>query len=95
MNIETILRIELEGLCRTIRDYTSDNYIISYTNIMQNIEFPDEKETLSIIVDKLIDWYTENYSIILESKYINNKNEHSKSFELLKSMRILLDITAD
>jgi hypothetical protein len=90
MSIETILKIESEGLSNTIKDYTSENYILSYTKKLQESNYPEDKEVICILVNKLINWYEQNYKNILDSKYLSNKAEHTKSYELLKELKELL-----
>ncbi len=90
MSIETILALEAEGLSTTISDYTRDNYILSYTRKLIEYEYPKDKEVLLLIIEKLVSWYADNYENILESRYITNKSAHTKSYELLKELRVLI-----
>ena len=90
MSIETILALEAEGLSTTISDYTRDSYILSYTRKLTEYDYPKDKDLLSLIIEKLISWYGENYNSILESKYISNKQAHTKSYELLRELKVLI-----
>lgn len=90
MSIETLLTLEVDGLCNTISDYTRDHYILNYTNILRSSTYPKDKIILGLVIDKLLDWYKETYPAIQESNYITNKKQHTKSYELLKELKSLI-----
>lgn len=90
MSIETLLTLEVDGLCNTISDYTRDHYILHYTNLLKKCTYPKDKELISLVIDKLIVWYQETYKSIQENNYITNKKQHTKSYELLKEMKALI-----
>ena len=94
MSIETLLTLEVDGLCNTITDYTRDHYILNYTNLLRNSTYPQDKEILGLVINKLIDWYQEAYPVIQDSNYITNKKQHTKSYELLKELKTLLEHAA-
>lgn len=43
MGVKEILYLELEGLTNTINDYTRDNFIISYSQKLSKLKFPEDK----------------------------------------------------
>ena len=83
MKTEEIVNIELEGITKTIHEYTTDNYIRSYSKQLERISYPAEKDKLRMIVKRLCEWYKENIDVILSGEYILNKESHKKSYNLL------------
>ena len=90
MSLEDIMFLELEGLSKTISDYTRENYILSYADKLKEMQYPNDKIRIQFIVKELLNWYSSNFQKILDSKYIVNKSEHQKSYSLLKEMNDLL-----
>lgn len=86
MKIEEIVTVEIEGITKTIYEYTTDNYIRSYTKQLERITYPDEKDKLKMIVTRLCNWYKENINTILNGEYILNKESHKKSYKLLSEL---------
>lgn len=91
MSIENIISLELEGLSKTIKEYSTDNYIISYANQLISVDYPKETVKFSLLVNKLLDWYSEEIEKIRNSEYTLSKDAHYKSFSLLKELKILLE----
>ncbi len=92
MKVEEILFIEKEGIINTINDYTREHFIRNYTSLLKTITYPQEKDKLIVIANRLISWYEENYEDIMRNEYINNKHEHNRSKHLLEElMNQLLD----
>jgi len=83
MKIEEIVKVELEGITKTIHEYTTDNYIRSYSKQLEKISYPAEKDKLRMIVKRLCEWYRENIDAIVNGEYILNKESHKKSYNLL------------
>lgn len=83
MKIEEIVSLEVEGITKTIYEYTTDNYIRSYSKQLENISYPVEKNKLKLIVKRLCDWYEDNIEAILNGEYVLNKESHKKSYNLL------------
>ena len=90
MNIENIVNVEFPALSRTIRDYTTDNYISSYAEQIASIQYPTEETKLLILIDKLIEWYSSEIKVIQKGEYIHSKESHKKSYELLLEVRELI-----
>ncbi len=90
MNIEEIIQLELDGITKTICDYTSENFILSYTEKIIKMDYPKDKKNIGLLVSKLIEWYSTNILDIQNNNYIVNKNEHEKSYKLLKDLQELL-----
>ncbi|MBN2605273.1 MAG: hypothetical protein JXR62_05530 [Bacilli bacterium] len=88
--LKDIVLLELDGLSKTICEYTTDNYITSYAKQLSLIIYPKDKEKLIILVDKLFNWYAKEIKIIKKSEYIYNLEAHLKSYELLKTMKAQL-----
>lgn len=86
MTLEQIIQIELVPTSRTIKEYTTDNFIRSYAEQIEAIEYPREKVKLLLLTNKLIEWYKDEIPKIEKDKYIYNKESHVKSFIILKEL---------
>lgn len=85
MSLENEMIIEIEGLSKTIIQYTNDTYIRSYASRIQNLDFVRQREILVILIEKLIGWYQTEIELIRCNEYVVNKNAHFKSYELLQN----------
>jgi len=54
------------------------------------ISFPEDRNKLVILIDKLLEWYVEEIKEIKKSDYVHSKESHLKSFMLLQKMKELL-----
>lgn len=86
MSIEEMLYLELEGLTKTIKDYTRDNFIISYSSKLCELNFPEDKSKINLISGKLLDWYKDNIEDIKGNHYLSNVNAHIKSINILEEL---------
>ena len=89
MGIEEILILEIEGLINTIKDYTRENYIISYSNKLKELSYPKDNDLINRITTKLLEWYKKSIKEIEENQFIGNINEHYKSIEILQEIHRL------
>ena len=80
MRLNNIISIELEGLSKTIIQYTNNTYIRSYANQLANIEKPVDYEKFELLVDRLYDWYLFEIERIkkLEDKLYSSNERHLK-----------------
>ena len=90
MSIESIVQVEFPALSRTICDYTTDYYISSYAEQIASIQYPTEEKKLLILIDKLIEWYSNEIKVIRKGEYIHSKESHNKSYKLLLEVRELI-----
>ena len=86
MSIEEIFMIEIEGLSKTIRDYTTDNYIVSYAQKLEQLSYPEDRQRIILIINRLKEWYEEYLPEIRSNKYIHNLRSHEKSYEILSNL---------
>ena len=84
MDIEKEMIIELEGLSQTILQHTNSNYIKSYAKMLLRLDYISDFDTVKLLVEKLYKWYDNEITIIKSSEFIMNKDNHLKSYELLK-----------
>ena len=84
MNIEKEMIIEVEGLSQTILQHTNSNYIKSYAKMLLNLDYASDLETIKLLIEKLLNWYEGEITKIEMSEFIMNKDNHLKSYELLK-----------
>ena len=92
IGIEEIVQFELKALSKTICEYSTDNYISSYAEQIAGISFPEDRNKLVILIDKLLEWYVEEIKEIEKSEYVHSKESHIKSFKLLHKMKELLKV---
>lgn len=86
MEIQEILTIERQGIIDTINSYSREYFIRNYTEQLKTMKYPNDKKTLILISERLLNWYDENMSLILSNEFVYNKHEHQKCYELLKSL---------
>lgn len=86
MKIEELLYLELEGLTKTINEYTRDNFIISYSSKLCELKFPEDKIKMNILSCKLLAWYKENIDDITSNQYLPNIDSHIKSIKILEEL---------
>lgn len=91
MGIEQIMMVEIQGLSKTIKEYSNDNYIISYADQLLTIKYPDDKMKFSLLVNRIYDWYKEEIAKIKSSEYVLAKASHIKSYQIITELRELLD----
>jgi len=76
--------LELNGIVGTILDYTRDPYIVGYTNSLEKSIQENNTELQKLTVQKLIHWYHNHISEIMESQYIYNKDNHVQTLKYLE-----------
>ena len=91
MSLEDLYTLEIEGVVNTICDYTVENFIESYSNQLTQYRLSEDFEKIYVIVDRLISWYSKNIESIRISRFVVNKKEHEKSYQILIKMKYLLD----
>ena len=89
MGIEDIMLLEIEGITNTIKDYTRDNFILSYANKLKKLSYPDDKSLINIVTKKLLEWYDIEIEEIKVNQFISNINVHCKSIMILKEINKL------
>lgn len=92
LNAQDLFSLEIEGLSKTIREYSTENFINSYSEQIINLELPKDKEKIVFILDNFLDWYEKHINEIQSSHFITNKHEHTKSLQILRELKNLLDI---
>jgi len=88
--IEEIVLLELGALSKTIKEYSTDNYIVSYAEQLRVIKYPEEKEKMIILVTRLRNWYDQEIETIKIGQYIHSKEAHLQSYKLLQNLEKLL-----
>jgi len=83
MNLPDFYYLEVEGISKTIRSYTVENYIKSYSKQLLDLSILHDRERITVIVNRLIKWYEEHLDVITESRFVLNKEEHIKSYHIL------------
>lgn len=86
MDLSMIFDIEKGGLATTIKQYTNDNYVISYCEKLEKLVYPNDETLIKILLRKLLSWYDEgNIDNIIKSEYVLSKQAHIKSYGVLKA----------
>ena len=91
MSISDLFYLEVEGITETINSYTVENFIKAYSKQLVSLDPKKDLERIIVIVERLIAWYENNMSLILNSKFVLNKEEHHKSYSLLIELKGKLD----
>jgi hypothetical protein len=85
MDVSMIFDIEKEGLATTIKQYTNDNFIMSYCEKLQKLSYPEDEVLIKMLLPKLLSWYDEGHiDNILVSEYVICKEAHIKTYRVLK-----------
>ncbi len=79
--------IELDGIIGTIHTYSRNPFMLGYTKELRKAVDANDEATLTIVLDKLIDWYNQEISSIKNDDYIFNKHMHEKAYHILKNYR--------
>jgi len=90
MRVNEIVQLELKALSKTICEYSTDNFIVSYAEQIKDVEYPEDLDTMTILIDRLIVWYEEEMQRIINDDYIHSKQSHIKSYNLLKELKKLI-----
>jgi len=77
--------IELDGIIGTIHTYTRNPFMMGYTKELRRAMNDNDRDTMIIVLDKIITWYKEEIEAIKNDTYVFNKSMHEKAFELLKA----------
>lgn len=86
MELRELFLIEIDGITKTIKDYTTDNFVISYADKLQQLNYPKDNEQIGLICTRLKDWYDKNYKEITTNQFIHNLEAHMKSYDLIKQI---------
>ena len=87
MSINDKFKLEKEGITATVDDYTTEKYIASYSKQLRDLSLPEDFDLIKEIVTRLVDWYETNINDIRNSRFIENKEEHTKSMSLLQEFK--------
>ena len=80
-------KVELEGVIGTIRTYTRNPFMMGYTKELKQAVETDDYQTMRLVLDKVIDWYSEELDNIKNDEFVFNKHMHEKAFIILKQYR--------
>ncbi len=75
--------IEFEGIYSTIKNYTNDHYILGYINSLRTSLKEEDTSKTVLLLNRLIHWYNEIMTDLEEDKYVYNKEQHTKTFNIL------------
>jgi len=84
MNL-TDLQIELDGITFTITSYTRNPYVVGYLKSLRKYIEEENVILVKACISKLLDWYLKNYTTIMSSEYVFNKNDHIITKDLLQN----------
>ncbi len=86
MELNNFFLLEVNGLASTINEYTRNHYIRNYTNFLVKFSESKEIDNLSLVIERLIDWYEIEIIKMRENEFLYNLEVHEKSFNLLKEV---------
>jgi len=87
MTVEDMFNLEVRGISTTIRSYSVEKYILSYSDQLQDLQLPRDYERITEITDRLLEWYNKNFTTITNSRFVMNKEEHIKTRKLLQELQ--------
>jgi hypothetical protein len=90
LRIKEIVNIELDGISRVIREYSTDQFITSYAEKLCKNEFKDNPIYLKSLVERIKAWYEMNNESIQKSQYTQHKELHKKSFQIITELYELM-----
>ncbi len=79
--------VEMDGVIGTIRTYTRNPFMMGYIKELKRSIEHDDYDKIRIALDKLIEWYQEEYDNIKTDEYVFNKHMHEKAFHILSRYR--------
>jgi len=79
--------VELGGIIGTIHTYTRNPFMVGYTTELKKAIRHNDVDTTKIVLDKVIDWYSDEIEKINNDKYVFNKNMHKKAYGILLEYR--------
>ena len=93
MELKVRFELDKEAMAKTIRDYTNNNYIISYCNKFKGLTYPGDEGLIKLLVPRLLSWYDEGHiDNIIASEYVLCKQAHIQTYENLKAFIEELEI---
>lgn len=90
LRINEIVNIELDGISRVIREYSTDQFITSYAEKLCKNEFRNNSMYLKSLVERIRAWYEKNIDSIQKSQYTQHKDLHKKSFDIIVELSELM-----
>ncbi len=79
--------IELDGVINTIHTYTKNPFMVGYTKALREAVDNRDYRMIQMILDRVLDWYTQYLSAIEEDEYVFNKTMHHRAYNILKVYR--------
>jgi hypothetical protein len=70
------LEIEIEGICGTIKGYTSEPYINNVLNQLKKAVEIQDRDSVLFLLRKIQNWYNDNISVILSNRFVSNHKIH-------------------
>lgn len=93
--IDEIIQFDLPAIAKTIKEYSTDNFIQSYADQLLQIRYPSETQRMYVLVGRLLAWYDEVIDAIRKDPYVHAKEAHAKSHRLLKKLFELICVQID
>ncbi|HOP57328.1 MAG TPA: hypothetical protein PLH02_04780 [Bacillota bacterium] len=79
--------VELGGIIGTIHTYTRNPFMVGYTTELKKAIRHNDVDTTKIVLDKVIDWYSDEIDKINSDEYVFNKSMHRKAYGILLEYR--------
>ena len=89
--INELIYIELDGVSKTIMEYSTDQFITSYAQKLCMEEYRNNPTYLKYLVIRLKEWYANTIEEINRSQYVLHKHLHKKSFNIIVELSELLE----
>lgn len=83
MSLEDFKYYEVVGIANTIREYTRNHFVLSYIDILIEASKNNNHIKMIGVIERLIEWYVVVFEKMENDKYLYNKQQHVKGFQLL------------
>ncbi len=93
MELRTLFVIEKEGLVKTMKEYFTDPFIVSYCKKLLHSDFDDDIDIIKMLLPKLLHAYDIGHiDNIINGIYVMHKKQHLYTYHLLMYLVRMLDI---
>ncbi len=86
MNVKVLFEIEKNGIIATIEEYSTENFVNSYCNMLKGLEYQKDEEMIKTLITKLLAWYDEgSIDEALQCDYEPSRRKHIYTYRLLRT----------
>ena len=87
MNVKVLFEIEKNGIIATIEEYSTENFVNSYCNMLKGLEYQKDEEMIKTLITKLLAWYDEgSIDEALQCDYEPSRRRHIYTYKVLSAL---------